>query len=360
MKGFKLLLLTEFIGLALSLAYLGSEEGTCNPRQDVDCLAINSGLAGIYFEPFTSRSSHFNPMSRPSNIEYTPEGLKMTIRKRLDNPAVVSDFHILHGKVEVEIKAAKGQGIISSFYLQSNDLDEIDAAEIFGGNPFEFQSNFFVKGNATTWDRGGYHPMETPPMNSFNKYAIEWTKEELVWLLNGRVVRVLKRDNPHKFPTSPMLIRFSLWAGGDPQNLKGTIDWAGGITDYSGLPYSMYIRNLFVEDYSTSKVYVYGNTDAARSIEIAGTNNQKEQNVPNFFKTTLEDGATTSMLTKNGTEGSYEDANERSKMNLSDENRFIQFTNNSFNSTNNSQTKTNNMSLLYILILHAVLVLLWF
>ena len=48
----------------------------------------------------------------------------------------------MYGKVEAEIKGAAGKGIISSFYLQSDDLDEIDVVEIFGSDPYEFQTNF--------------------------------------------------------------------------------------------------------------------------------------------------------------------------------------------------------------------------
>ncbi|ABN64366.2 hydrolase activity, hydrolyzing O-glycosyl compounds, partial [Scheffersomyces stipitis CBS 6054] len=240
----------------------------CNPNTDKKCFARDAALATSIFEPFTSSSKRFRPLADSPGISYCDNGAKLTMTKRFDNPSIVSNFYILYGKVEVEIKAAAGTGIISSFYLQSDDLDEIDVAEVFGGDIYEFQTNFFVKGNTTTYDRGGYHPMPVPPMQEFNKYGIEWTPQKLIWTLNGVPVRTLTNDTPHGFPNSPMDIKFSLWAGGDPDNEQGTIDWAGGITQYTQLPFSMYVKNMYAMDYSTGIEYNYGNSWDGKWIEL--------------------------------------------------------------------------------------------
>lgn len=234
--------------------------GACNPNLDVGCVVENKALSGSIFELFTRKPDTFLATTSPSGVEYSANGLQLTIRKRFDNPSITSNFYIMYGKAEVDIRASHGQGIISSFYLQSDDLDEIDVAELFGGNPHEVQSNFFIKGNTTTYDRGAYHAVEVPPMSTFVRYGIEWYPQKLVWTVNGRVVRELSRDNPQGFPSSPMTIKLSLWAGGDPGNEEGTIWWAGGETSYNELPYSMFVRNLQVTDFSTGSLYVYGNS----------------------------------------------------------------------------------------------------
>lgn len=234
--------------------------GSCNPNLDLGCIVENKALSGNIFELFTRKPDTFLATTSPSEIEYTTNGLQLTIRKRFDNPSITSNFYIMYGKAEVDIKASHGQGIISSFYLQSDDLDEIDVAELFGGNPYEVQSNFFIKGNTTTYDRGAYHAVEVPPMNTFVRYGIEWTPQKLVWTVNGRIVRELSRDNPQGYPLSPMTIKLSLWAGGDPGNEDGTIQWAGGKTSYRELPYTMFVKNLQVTDYSSGSLYVYGNS----------------------------------------------------------------------------------------------------
>lgn len=231
----------------------------CNPLLDPSCLAQNRALGACFHHRFSQPLDQFIATTCPSGLDYSKEGLTLTLKERFDNPSLTSSFYILHGKVEAEISASKGRGVISSFYLHSDDLDEIDIAEIFGGDPFEFQSNFFVKGNTTTYDRGGYHTMTISPIGNYHKYAVEWTPEKVEWYLNGARVRVLKRDDPQGMPSSPMRLTFSLWAGGDPSNKEGTILWAGGSTNYAELPFQMHVRHVSVCDYSLGKEYVYGN-----------------------------------------------------------------------------------------------------
>ena len=72
-------------------------------------------------------------------------GVSFTITKSGDAPQLTSKWYIMFGKVEVVLKAAPGAGIVSSFVMQSDDLDEIDW-EWLGSDPDEVQSNFFGKG----------------------------------------------------------------------------------------------------------------------------------------------------------------------------------------------------------------------
>lgn len=230
----------------------------CNPLHDLDCFVQNQAL-GRDVEAFETHL--FKLMGDIKLTEGdTGTNVQMSLNKRFDNPMASSDFYILYGKVECEIKASSGQGIISSFYLQSDDLDEIDIAELFGGNNYQFQSNFFIKGNTTTWDRGGYHEIRNP-IDFYNKYTVEWTPQAIKWWCNDQLIRVLEENNDYGIPKSPMAIKLSLWAGGDPSNAEGTILWAGGLSDYKEFPYIMNFRNLKVSDYSSGQVYSYGHKD---------------------------------------------------------------------------------------------------
>lgn len=56
------------------------------------------------------------------------------------------------------------------------------------------------------------------------------------------------------YPQSPMNIRIGVWAGGDPTNNAGVIEWAGGETDYTKSPYPMYVKSVNVQDYSTGSI----------------------------------------------------------------------------------------------------------
>lgn len=226
----------------------------CNPLKDHQCFVQNNAL--------NSEATSISPTQFDmfDNVTQSEGVLTMTINKRFDNPRIESKFSILYGKVECEIKAAKGQGIISSVYLQSNDLDEIDIAEMFGGNRYQFQTNFFIKGNTSTWDRGQYHSIANP-LETFNKYTVEWTPHEILWFVNDQLVRRVPKQNYYGIPKSPMRVKFSLWAGGDAGNEEGTILWAGGQTEYDKLPYTMEIQKVYVTDYSSGAFYNYGHKE---------------------------------------------------------------------------------------------------
>ncbi|ESW99879.1 glycosidase CRH1 [Ogataea parapolymorpha DL-1] len=230
---------------------------TCNPLKTTGCPA-DTALAGAISEDFKSASEHFSVYSTPDQIFYSDEGLQLTLAKRFDNPALRSNFYIMFGKVEVLLKAANGTGIISSFYLQSDDLDEIDL-EWFGGDGYEVQTNYFSKGNTATYDRGGYHNMDDPRA-AFHNYTIDWTAEALTWYVDGKAIRTLTNDSSQGYPQSPMYLMMGIWAGGDSTNSQGTIEWAGGSTNYDDAPFSMYIKKVVAVDYSNGSEYRYEDT----------------------------------------------------------------------------------------------------
>lgn len=61
------------------------------------------------------------------NVGYgTSEGLAITMNGKGDAPTLNSKFYIFFGKVEMVLKGSPGSGIISSFVLESDDLDEVD------------------------------------------------------------------------------------------------------------------------------------------------------------------------------------------------------------------------------------------
>ncbi|KAH3662194.1 hypothetical protein OGAPHI_005442 [Ogataea philodendri] len=233
---------------------------TCNPLKSTGCPA-DPALASSVVEDFKSQSDHFSVYSTPDQIFYTDEGLKLTLAKRFDNPSLRSNFYIMFGKIEVLLKAANGTGVISSFYLQSDDLDEVDL-EWFGGDGYEVQTNYFSKGNTATYDRGGYHKMDDP-RSDYHNYTIDWTSEALTWYVDGQAIRTLTNDSSQGYPQSPMYLMMGIWAGGDSSNSQGTIEWAGGSTNYDDAPFSMYIKNLVVVDYSTGSEYRYGDTSGS-------------------------------------------------------------------------------------------------
>ncbi|KAF2135013.1 glycoside hydrolase family 16 protein [Dothidotthia symphoricarpi CBS 119687] len=227
----------------------------CNPTLRSDCPA-DSALGRTVNIDFTSSSDSFTPQGNPT---YDSSGAAFTISKTGDAPTLTSKWYIMFGKVEVSMKAAPGAGIVSSFVLQSDTLDEIDW-EWLGADPDEVQSNYFGKGQTTSYNRGAFHA-DTGSQTTYKMYTIEWTPEQIVWQIDGKTVRTLEPANAeNQYPQSPMQIKLGAWSGGDSANPAGTISWARGPTDYSKGPYTMHVMSLKVSDYSTGTQYSYGDT----------------------------------------------------------------------------------------------------
>lgn len=202
----------------------------------------------------TGQSSEF---TEQSNVMHDSDGVHLTVEKSGDAPQLNSNWYIMFGHVEVVMKAAPGAGIVSSVVLQSDTLDEIDW-EWLGAANDEVQSNYFGKGQTTSYDRAEVHAADDS-QNEFHTYTIDWTDERIVWQINGETVRVLEEsDAQGMYPQSPCQFKLGAWSGGDPGNPEGTIGWSRGPTDYTQGPFTMVVKSASVMDYSTGDKYSYG------------------------------------------------------------------------------------------------------
>lgn len=230
----------------------------CNPTLRSDC-PPDSALGKTVNIDFTSASDSFTPQGNPT---YGSDGVAFTVAKSGDSPQLTSKWYIMFGQVDVELKAAPGAGIVSSFVMQSDCLDEIDW-EWLGADNAQVQSNYFGKGQTTTYNRGAFHA-NPGNQDGYQKYTIIWTSEQIVWQINGVTVRTLLPANAdNQYPQTPMQIKLGAWSGGDPANSQGTIQWARGPTDYSKGPFTMHVKSLKVQDYSTGTQYTYGDQSGA-------------------------------------------------------------------------------------------------
>ncbi|KAI4288175.1 MAG: hypothetical protein L6R35_002562 [Caloplaca aegaea] len=237
-----------------------------------ECCPANPALGRAVTIDFTAGASDsFTPQGNPT---YDPNGASFTVAKSGDSPQLTSKWYIMFGHVEFQIKAAPGVGIVSSAVLQSDALDEIDF-EWLGGDSSQVQSNYFGKGQTTTYNRGASHP---DPNNQadFHTYAIDWTADQIAWQIDGKTVRTLSPDAAQgQYPQTPMMVKVGAWSGGDSANSPGTISWAtngaGGTTDYANGPYSMMVKSIAVTDYSTGTQYSYSGTSGTwQSIQSEG------------------------------------------------------------------------------------------
>ncbi|KAF3906014.1 hypothetical protein ABW21_db0205153 [Orbilia brochopaga] len=212
--------------LALAGASSAQTYTSCNPLHGT-CPA-DPALGGSLTVDFTAgTNSGFTAAGATNKITYGSQGAQFQVAASGEAPTLVSNFYIMFGRVTVTMQAAPGTGIVSSVVLQSDDLDEIDW-EWLGG------------------DTG------------------QWTSDSITWIIDGTVARVLNRANAGSFyPQTPMQIKLGVWAGGDPSNPAGTIQWAGGTTDYSQGPFNMFVRSISVQDYSTGTSYSYSDTSGS-------------------------------------------------------------------------------------------------
>lgn len=252
----------------------GQTWSTCNPLTQGNLppaaspVMLLTVLGGCPDDPALGTSKNIAFTSGPSSDftssgapTYDSNGAAFTVARSGDSPTITSKWYIMFGHVDFVVKAAPGQGVVSSAVLLSDCLDEIDF-EWLGGDNSQVQSNYFGKGQTTTgYNRGAFHGA---PNNhdSFNTYSIDWTADQIVWSVNGNTVRVLKATEAEtgQYPQTPMQIKVGSWAGGDSANAPGTIAWAGGPVDYSQGPFTMYLKAIAVTDYSTGTSYSYEGT----------------------------------------------------------------------------------------------------
>lgn len=236
----------------------------CNPLTSTNCPADTALGKSVTIDFTSGQSSSFTPQGSPT---YDSNGASFTVAKAGDSPLIASKWYIMFGHVEFVVKAAPGVGIVSSAILQSDDLDEIDF-EWLGYDDGNVQTNYFGKGQTTTYNRGQTNPAASNH-DDFITYAIDWTADQITWQVNGATVRTLTADSTggYPYPQTPMMIKVGSWSGGDASAALGTRQWATGqasgtvYTDYTSGPYTMVVKSIAVTDYSTGSQYEYTGTE---------------------------------------------------------------------------------------------------
>lgn len=112
----------------------------CNPiKNATGACKPNPGLPTTKYEIDFTKVTSIPPewtISNYATINFGPNGAEFTYNKRWDAPQLWTNFFILFGKVDVEMRIASGVGMISSAVLMSDDFDEIGEF-----NSFHFSCN---------------------------------------------------------------------------------------------------------------------------------------------------------------------------------------------------------------------------
>ncbi|KAG9689796.1 carbohydrate-binding module family 50 protein, partial [Aureobasidium melanogenum] len=259
-----------FLITLLAFAAVGAVADTCNPL-NTRCppnLGLTNNTYTIDFTQQTTTPPDWT-LSNYANINFSSKGAEFTVAKRFDSPQLWTNWYIHYGRVEVVAQVAPGTGIVSSAVLMSDDLDEIDlefSGNNFGNTVSKGQNNYYGKGITGDYDRASFFNVASP-QTQFHTYTVDWTSTSLTWSVDGTVVRTLYAANTdngsHQYPQTPAKFQLGIWAGGDYGNAWGTVSWAGGYTNYTQAPFTMYVKSVQITNYNPA--YAYNYTDKSGS-----------------------------------------------------------------------------------------------
>ncbi|RAL67108.1 hypothetical protein DID88_007888 [Monilinia fructigena] len=203
--------------------------GGCDPR-------MSFSLESCVPEPVCQSASYTfeNLDGITSNTKYLGDASKTNWRFGRNGHGIF-DLYVVW-KCQGKVQTSRGQGVVTAFILFSDVKDEIDF-EFVGSKLGTAESNYYFQG-ITNYDNEQDITLSDTYAN-YHDYEINWTPDEITWLVDGQVGRTKKRAdtwnataNQWNFPQTPARVQLSLWPAGLATNSQGTIEWAGGIIDW--------------------------------------------------------------------------------------------------------------------------------
>lgn len=193
-----------------------------------------------------SNGGMFNCGFVPENVNFKDGKMTITLNNKWSHgkPYSSGEYRtnntFSYGTFETNMIAAKGDGLVTSFFLYTgNPWDEIDV-EILGKDTTKVQFNYYVDGvanNEKIIDLGfdaayGYH-----------KYAIEYGSGYINWYVDGKWrygVNNTGFNAPYgkKMPSHPMQIMVNLWPGTGVDSWLNHFWWSGN--KYASYDYIKY------------------------------------------------------------------------------------------------------------------------
>ncbi|KAK5129836.1 hypothetical protein LTR08_002773 [Meristemomyces frigidus] len=203
---------------------------------------------------------------------------------------LMSTHYVWYGKISATMTTSQGAGVVTAFIMMSDVHDEIDF-EFVGVDLEHAQSNYYFQGIADYDNEENLTVTNT--VQNTHTYTFDWQPDQITWSIDGNVMRTKQRNESYNtttqqyhFPQSPARIELSLWPAGLEGNGAGTIDWAGGLVDWSseymsnGYYYAM-VNDVTVECYDPpstfdkdfgTKAYYYTTTYGTNDTVAIGNN----------------------------------------------------------------------------------------
>ncbi len=130
-----------------------------------------------------------------------------------------------YGTYTVRMQAARGSGIVSTFFTYVNltpggpeTNDEIDV-EIPGARTRTLEATYYKEGGP-----GIEHTIALPfdAASAMHTYAIRWLPDSISWIVDGRTLYT-RHGSPATLPTHPSAFILNFWTGSTP----GIVSWLG-------------------------------------------------------------------------------------------------------------------------------------
>ncbi|KAI0881975.1 concanavalin A-like lectin/glucanase domain-containing protein [Annulohypoxylon maeteangense] len=248
----------------------GQLEPECNPLH-ATCQPNKAWSKDDYHIDFTKQRGPPSEWTIGSSeaVKFTSNGAEFSYARKGDAPNMWTDFYMLGGRYDIEMKVASGKGVISSATLWSDTQDEIDydfSGNQFGQTPFPpkdgmwaLETNVFAQGKM--WDGAATQQKESyKPSEQFHKYSVEWDETHIHWFVDDKIIRqVHAKDTPagFTFPQSPMKLNLGVWGAGEPGNDGRTIQWAGGEINMRRTPYTLLVKSVNITNKYPACQYKY-------------------------------------------------------------------------------------------------------
>jgi beta-glucanase (GH16 family) len=160
------------------------------------------------------------------------------------------DNKIQYGRIDVNMKVAKGNSIVSAFVLFSDEtLDEVDFEFV---QRYEYpnrniQTTFYYKGIPLYNVNDLYIDTGIDLAYSFNTYTFIWDKEFYEWRFNDKFLRRTYRNETENYPDSLSYVKISIWEH-EPSK------WSGPAPDWKDAPYVLSISSINVTCVDDTKI----------------------------------------------------------------------------------------------------------
>ncbi|WPK23044.1 hypothetical protein PUMCH_000268 [Australozyma saopauloensis] len=274
--------------------------GGCDPRYSFNLTACMPQPRMSSFQDLMSNASKIMDINQylgnASQADWVYTGyinnadgaLLLQMPNQSTGTVVSSTKYLWFGRVGATIKTARDVGVVTAFITFSDVQDEIDY-EFMGYDLEKPQTNFYSLGLLNYTNSKNYTTTDT--YENYHYYEIDWAEDQTQWIIDGNVVRTLKRSdtwnltkNRYDYPSTPSRVQFSLWPAGSDLNALGTVQWAGGpinwnsqdIQDYGY--YYAYVKNVSIKAYDLPS-FVSGNSTNLSAFLYNSTTDFNEENV---------------------------------------------------------------------------------